>query len=268
MIDNGKRDLLGVGVNVIDYEGSVARIITAAQARQPLSVSALAVHGVMEGFLNAEQKYRLNRLDLVVPDGHPVRWALRLLHGQKLYDRVCGPELVDFTLAEAERLGLPVFLYGSRDEVLDGFVARIRRLQPKLIIAGVEASKFRSLTEAESRALQSRVIASGARILLVGLGCPRQEVFAFENARPLSMPVMAVGAAFDFHAGTVARAPEWMRSNGLEWLFRLTREPLRLWRRYLLLNPLYMAMVAAQMLWGKAVGWTGETEPRSPIRYG
>jgi exopolysaccharide biosynthesis WecB/TagA/CpsF family protein len=112
----------------------------------------------------------------------------------------------------------------------------------------VEPSKFRRLDPDEKRALVNRVNTSGAGILFVGLGCPRQEIFAFELGRDVSMPTVAVGAAFPFLAGHLAQAPGWMQKNGLEWLYRLCTEPGRLWRRYLYLNPSYIALVALQAL--------------------
>ncbi len=267
MIDRGKRSVLGVGVDVVDYEGALARIIAAARARLPLGVSALAVHGVMTGALDPQQKFRLNRLAMVTPDGQPVRWALRLLHGERLDDRVYGPELTARLCASAARHGLSIYLYGSRTEVLDAWIDRLRGQFPTLRIAGAEPSRFRTLTPEEHEALDARIVASGADIVFVGLGCPRQEVFVFEHADALSRPVLAVGAAFDFNAGRVAQAPRWMQDHGLEWLFRLATEPRRLWRRYLFLNPLYCLMIAAQGIGLRKAAMAREVEPVQ-VRYG
>jgi N-acetylglucosaminyldiphosphoundecaprenol N-acetyl-beta-D-mannosaminyltransferase len=248
MIDRGKRDVLGVGIDVVDYEGAVERILAAARSRSPCAVSALAVHGVMTGVLDPEHKYRLNRLDLVTPDGQPVRWALRLLYGEALPDRVYGPTLTLRLCERAADAGLSVYLFGSRMEVLERLAANLRGRFPMLRIAGMQPSQFRRGTQADSAGLDARISASGADIVLVGLGCPRQEVFAYEHAPRLSRPVIAVGAAFDFHAGLLAQAPRWMQDRGLEWLYRLRMEPRRLWRRYLYLNPLYSLLLAAQKL--------------------
>jgi N-acetylglucosaminyldiphosphoundecaprenol N-acetyl-beta-D-mannosaminyltransferase len=248
LIDSGKRSILGIGVNVVDYEGAVGRIIACAHAKERCTVSALAVHGIMCGALDSAQKYRLNQLDIVTPDGQPVRWALRLLHGEKLKDRVYGPNLILKICEHAEQEGLSVFLFGSRMEVLENMSANFKQRFPELKIAGLEPSAFRTGDRDDSEKLASKIKASGADIVFVGLGCPRQEIFAFENAERLSLPIVAVGAAFDFHAGMVAQAPAWMQDRGLEWLFRLSREPGRLWRRYLYLNPAYCLLILAQML--------------------
>ena len=266
-VDRGKRSVLAVEVNVIDYDAAVSRIIEAAGERRTLSVSALAVHGVMTGALDPEQKYRLNRLDIVTPDGQPVRWALNLLHGERLGDRVRGVELTHRVCAAAAKHGLALYFYGSRQEVLDAWKNRLTSEFPGLVVAGMEPSRFGQLSDAEDDELDARIRASGARIVFVGLGCPRQEVFAYEHAAALQMPVLAVGAAFDFNAGA-KQAPHWMQEGGLEWLFRLAQEPRRLWRRYLLLNPLYCILLAGQMI-GLVPGWLKrERRPLRPLRHG
>lgn len=265
MIDRGKVNIVGVDVNVIDYDGAVARVVAAAKAKQPYGVSALAVHGVMTGALDEEHRYRLNKLDLVTPDGQPVRWAMRLLHGEQLADRVYGPNMTLKICEAAAREGLSIYLYGSRQEVLDAWTSNLQKLYPALKLAGSEPSKFRQLTEDENCAMVERIKASGADITFVGLGCPRQEVFAYENKDALSMPLIAVGAAFDFHAGLLPQAPKWMQDRGLEWAFRLYQEPGRLWRRYFYLNPLYLWMVAKQKMGG--VNSASSVQP-SVLRYG
>ena len=248
MIDRGRKNLLGVGIDAVDYEAAVNRITTAARQQRPCSVSALAVHGVMTGHQDEEHRVRLNKLDLVVPDGQPVRWALNALYGVGLPDRVYGPTLTLKVCEAAAREGLPLYLYGSTPQVLAAFQENLERQFPGLQIAGAEPSKFRTLDAGEKAEVVARIKASGARIVLVGLGCPRQEVWAYEYRDELSMPIMAVGAAFDFHAGTLSQAPAWMQDRGLEWLYRLKTEPRRLWRRYLILNPWYVYLVTMQRL--------------------
>lgn len=248
MIDKGKHNVIGVMVNAIDYGAAVTKIIEAAEKHVPFSVTALAVHGVMTGHTDAEHRTRLNRFDLVVPDGQPVRWALNLLHKTELKERVYGPDLTLKVLASAEHQGLPVYFYGSTEDVLVKLQARLLERFPKLKIVGAEPSKFRKLSPTEKDEVVERIRESGAQIAFVGLGCPRQEVWAYEYRNDLSMPVLAVGAAFDFHAGNTPQAPKWMQDRGLEWLFRLKTEPRRLWQRYIILNPWYVGLVASQLL--------------------
>lgn len=266
MIDKGKRNILGVFIDVVDYDAAVGRIQKAAEASQAYSVSALAVHGVMTAVQNEQQKYRLNRFDLVVPDGQPVRWALNLLHAVGLQSRVYGPELTLRTIEMCARENLAVYFYGSTPEVLEGMLANVRMRFPKLVIAGVEPSKFRTLSSVECGELGDRVVESGAKVLFVGLGCPRQEVFAYEMHGLLPMPVLAVGAAFAFLSGSLAQAPKRLQDAGLEWLFRLSREPTRLWRRYLYLNPYYLVLLAGQRA-GVRFGTKG-TAPKTLLRFG
>jgi N-acetylglucosaminyldiphosphoundecaprenol N-acetyl-beta-D-mannosaminyltransferase len=246
MVDLGKKNILGVMINAIDYEATLDLIFRAADEKRSAIISALAVHGVMTGVFDSEHKFRLNHFDVLVPDGQPVRWVLNWLHSTQLSDRVRGPSLTRQVCARAAAQGVPIYLYGSTAEVLDQMKQRLEIDCPGLIIAGAEPSKFRRLTPDEKIEIADKIHASGAAITLVGLGCPRQETFAYEFRETLSMPILTVGAAFPFLAGLVQEAPEWMGRVGLEWLFRLVSEPQRLWRRYLYLNPAYLFLVALQ----------------------
>jgi exopolysaccharide biosynthesis WecB/TagA/CpsF family protein len=248
VIDLGKREVLGVSVDAVDYDAAVERILTAAHERRPYSVAALAVHGVMTGADDPEHRTRLNRFDLLTPDGQPVRWSLNILHKTALPDRVYGPELTRRVLRRAASEDIPVFLYGSTEPTLALMQERLRAHYPGLSIAGSRPSRFGTISEAEATSIRDEIAASGARITLVGLGCPRQEIFVFEHARELSMPLLAVGAAFDYFAGTVAEPPAWIQRSGLQWAYRLRQDPRRLWRRYVVLNPRFVAGIARQ--WG------------------
>lgn len=248
MKDEGKRNVLGVLVDAVDYEAAVEKIITAAKQGRGFSVSALAVHGVMTGVGDVGHRYRLNHLDLVTPDGQPVRWALNLLHKASLPDRVYGPTLTLEVCRAAAAGGLPVYFYGSRPAVLERLDVRLRELFPGLVVAGREPSLFRRTTPQERDLIAERIRASGARITFVGLGCPRQEVFAYEYRDALSMPVLAVGAAFDYLAGLLKEPPPVVQRAGLQWLYRLLQDPRRLWRRYVLLNSAYLGLLCLQAL--------------------
>jgi N-acetylglucosaminyldiphosphoundecaprenol N-acetyl-beta-D-mannosaminyltransferase len=248
MIEKGKRNVLGVLVDIIDYDAATEKVVAAGLARRPLALTALAVHGVMTGVDDRDHNARLNGFDVVTPDGQPVRWALNLLYGAGLRERVYGPELTLRVLRRFADEGLPVYLYGSTDATLDLLLPRLQALAPGLTVAGFESSKFRPSHPDEDREIAERILASRARLVLVGLGCPRQEVFTFAMRPLLDIPLMAVGAAFDYHAGNLRKPPPWMQRRGLEWLWRLGLEPRRLWRRYLVLNPIYAARLTAQKL--------------------
>jgi N-acetylglucosaminyldiphosphoundecaprenol N-acetyl-beta-D-mannosaminyltransferase len=248
MLDAGKRNVLGILINAADYEGACAKIFHAAKEKRNLTVTALAVHGLMTGALDREHQFRLNHFDLLLPDGQPVRWALNLFHGADLKDRVYGPNLTIHVCEQAAKDGVPLYFYGTQAETLTFLRSSLETRFPRIIIAGMEPSKFRRLTPEEKIDVAERITRSGAGIVFVGLGCPRQEVFAYEFRELLPMPILAVGAAFPFLAGKLRQAPAWMQRAGLEWLFRLSVEPMRLWRRYLFLNPAYLCLLAAQAL--------------------
>jgi N-acetylglucosaminyldiphosphoundecaprenol N-acetyl-beta-D-mannosaminyltransferase len=248
MIDLGKVDVIGVGVDAVDYEAAVARIIEAAERSQPYRVSALAVHGVMTGVDDPEHLSRLNSFELVTPDGQPVRWAMNWIHHTKLPERVYGPDLTLAVCRAAVEHSLSVYFHGSTPHTLTLLEQRLPILVPGLEIAGTSPSSFSTSTPTELDELAERIRATGASICFVGLGCPRQEVFVFENADRLAMPCVAVGAAFDFHAGLQAEPPAWVQRAGLQWLQRLLANPRRLWRRYLILNPRYVGRVVLQRL--------------------
>ncbi len=263
-----KQSVLGIDVSVVDYATAVSCIVDAALQERPLNVTALAVHGVMTGVLDAEHAYRLNQFDLVCPDGQPVRWGLNWLHHAQLSDRVYGPELMLRTCAACEAAGLPIFLFGGSSEMVNTLKERLLAKYPKLSIAGARASQFRALTVEEQDELARDIRASGAKVAFIGLGCPRQEIFAYEMRDRVGMPMLTIGAAFAFHAGMLAQAPPWMQRAGLEWLYRFTREPRRLWRRYVFLNPMYVSLLILQKLRLWSPSRVAMHAPRREFRFG
>ena len=254
-------------VDEIDYDGAIEYVIKAAKERHARSISALAVHGIMTAVLDKEHLYRLNNLDVVLPDGQPVRWALNLLYRSALTSRCYSPTLTLKLCARAAQEGLPVFFYGSTQPMLDDMRKNLLKDHPKLNIAGMEPSKFRRLDAREKIELADRIRSSGAAILFVGLGCPRQEVFVYEFRDLLPMPALAVGAAFTFISGELPHAPSWIENIGMEWLFRFCVEPHRLWRRHAFHNPAYAALLALQFLKLKSFDPNG-VSPRSELLYG
>jgi N-acetylglucosaminyldiphosphoundecaprenol N-acetyl-beta-D-mannosaminyltransferase len=264
----GTYNVLGLGISAVDYAAAVQRIIEAAQHRYPLAVSALAVHGVMTGVFDDTHRYRLNQFDLLVPDGQPLRWALNWLYHLQLTDRVYGPALMTRLCERAAAEALPIFLYGSTNEVLTALSENLQRRIPGLHIAGVLPSRFRRLTAKEHAQCIAEINASGARLTFVGLGCPRQEIWTYECYQALSMPVVAVGAAFPFHADILKQAPDTLQRLGLEWLYRLYQEPRRLWKRYILLNPVYLALLALQLARLRTFESQHACAPTETILYG
>lgn len=243
-----KRNLLGILIDVTTYDEVTDRVVEAARTASGLAVSATAVHGVMEGVHDRAHAARLNDFDVLTPDGQPVRWALNWLHGTKLKERVYGPELMLRCCARAAEEGFPIYLYGSQNSTLRLLRDRLQTRFPGLHVAGMSESRFGLVGSDAQDEIAAQIRASGARIVFVGLGCPRQETFVWAMRDRVSLPLLAVGAAFDFHAGLAREAPQWMQRFGLQWLHRLAGNPRRLWRRYLLLNPEYVARVVAQRM--------------------
>jgi exopolysaccharide biosynthesis WecB/TagA/CpsF family protein len=245
-----KVDLFGVQVNLVDPQQTLEIIMHWARDRRPALVDFMGVHGLTHAQRHADYKQRLNQFDLVACDGQPVRWALNHWYAAGIAERVYGPTMTLEVCRAAAEQDVPVYFYGSRVEVLERLTARLGEMFPNLKIVGAESPPFRSLSSAERRDTIARINASGAGVVFLGLGCPKQEEFATECRGQLQAVQLCVGAAFDLHAGMVKMAPRWMQNAGLEWFYRLCKEPRRLWRRYLVGNSQFLGMCLAKQLRG------------------
>lgn len=243
-----KANILGIGISVATYAQVLDHILSAAKARRSLLVNACSVHNVIKARDDKALAAILNAIDILTPDGQPIRWGLKWTRQANLEDRVYGPTLMLHTCEAAAREGLPIYLYGSHERTLSQLSARLIDRYPTLRIAGKKAGRFRALSEREARQDAHEITNSEARIVFVGMGCPKQDFWIFHMRKRINMPLIAVGAAFDFHAGLLPQAPPIMQRNGLEWLYRLSREPKRLWRRYLTITPRYLPLIASQSL--------------------
>lgn len=242
------REVLGVPLAVSDYERVLDWIDAAVAADARCWVTAAAVNLVMSAHDDAEVRGAVAQATLAVPDGVPLVWALRSL-GCERATRVYGPELMAMHCARAAAAGTPIYLYGGRDpDALTQLRLMLAERFPGLNVAGGHSPPHRPLSEREREEVAADIDASGAEVVWVGIGQPKQELWMAQMRPLLSAPVLlGVGAAFDFHAGLVAQAPAWMGRNGLEWTFRLSREPRRLWRRYATQNPRFLAAFARQL---------------------
>jgi N-acetylglucosaminyldiphosphoundecaprenol N-acetyl-beta-D-mannosaminyltransferase len=242
-------EVLGVPLAVSNYEHVVDWMeeVIAADARGWLT--AAAVNLVMSAREQPETAAALRDATLATPDGQPLVWALKAL-GHSAATRIYGPDLMAAFCARAAERGIPIYLYGGRTpEALAMLQARLRERFPGLHIAGSYSPPFRALSERERIEAAERIDASGAAVVWVGTGQPKQELWMHEMRPRLAAPLLVgVGAAFDFHAGLVPQAPRWMQRAGLEWVYRLSREPRRLWRRYARYNPRFVGAFAAQYL--------------------
>jgi exopolysaccharide biosynthesis WecB/TagA/CpsF family protein len=235
-----KYDLFGVRVSATSYDEAVDALTLAARQGVPAVASLHAVHALITASGDPNLREMVNTFELIGPDGQPVRWALNLLHGAGLKQRVYGPELMLRLCQRAAEDGLSIFLYGGTPEVLAALEENLEKRYPGLEIADRYAPPFRPLTAAEREEVIQRMQASGARLVFIGLGAPKQDFLAHDLRQEVNAVFLCVGAAFDFHAGIKRMAPAWMQRWGLEWLYRLSQEPSRLWKRYFVTNSLFL----------------------------
>jgi N-acetylglucosaminyldiphosphoundecaprenol N-acetyl-beta-D-mannosaminyltransferase len=245
-----KYELFGTLVSATSYDQLVPLLMTRAANRVATLVDHMPVNVLMTAWLDPAFRVKLNAFEVVAPDGQPIRWTLNRYHHTGLRDRVYGPELMARLCQAAADRGITIYLYGSTENVLHQLKRNLRIRFPNLIIAGAESPPFRTLTPAEDVAVTERINASGAGLVFLGIGSPRQEAFAHAHRLTIHAVQLCVGAAFDFHAGTKKTAPFWMQRHGLEWIYRLVSEPRRLWRRYLVTNAIFSFLVARRMVWG------------------
>lgn len=242
-----KVSVLGVPVSAVDFEQAEDGIMAWGHARASRYVVLANVHVVVSASTEPSFGEVVAAADLATPDGAPIAWMLHKL-GNVGQGRVSGPDLMWTLLERCALEGLPVYFFGSTPITLKALSECALVAFPKLQIAGRESPPFRSLTAEEDEEVVKRMNASGAGLVFVGLGCPKQEHWMLVHRGRVNAVMLGVGAAFDFHAGTVSRAPLVMRDNGLEWLHRLASEPRRLWKRYLVTNTLFIAMASRQLL--------------------
>jgi N-acetylglucosaminyldiphosphoundecaprenol N-acetyl-beta-D-mannosaminyltransferase len=237
-------DVLGVGISCLDIPQAVDLIGEWIARGQKQYVCVTGMHGVMESRHDVELRRIHNESGLTTPDGIPMVWAGRWA-GVKQTRRVYGPDLIAAVMAHGSPLGWRSYFFGGAPGVADAFADRLRSIDPDVRIVGCCSPPFRQLSAAENAELVDDINRAQPDIVWVGLGTPRQERWMSAHRDSLAAPVLVgVGAAFDFGAGTLRQAPRWMQKSGLEWLFRLAVEPKRLWRRYLLNIPRFLAALA------------------------
>jgi N-acetylglucosaminyldiphosphoundecaprenol N-acetyl-beta-D-mannosaminyltransferase len=239
--------VLGAQIDALTWEQAVARLVDWGSRRESRSVCICNVHSVVTAAQDREFMAVLNAADMATPDGMPVAWMLRAL-GRRGQQRINGPDLMWRYLSEAERLDQVVSFYGSTEATLAKLTQAIGQAFPRLRLGAVISPPFRALSADEEAGFRRRIEDAGTAVLFVGLGCPKQERWMAGERGRLNAVMVGVGAAFDYHAGTIQRAPLWMQRHGLEWLHRLLSEPRRLWKRYLVTNSLYLWLAARQLL--------------------
>ena len=241
------RYILRTRVDVTNYEDACDRIETWVSKGLSCYVVAANVYLVMSGYWNQTYQTIINQAALVTPDGMPLVLGVRLL-GVKKQTRVYGPDLMLAWCERAAKAQTPIFFYGGTPSMLDQLTQSLQDQFPGLAIAGSYSPPFRLLTEPEEAEIREKIQSTGARVVFVGLGCPKQEEWMARQEGKLSAVMLGVGAAFSFHSGEVSQAPRWMMKIGLEWLYRLIMEPRRLWQRYFFTNPAFVVLFSWQLL--------------------
>lgn len=243
-------DVLGAPIDVIDWPTALNRIAAWGKARESRYVCICNVHSVITARQDAGFARVLAESDMNTPDGAPVAWLLRR-YGFASQQRINGPDLMWRQAKRAAQTGQPIFLYGGTDATLARLCEALLAAFPALVIAGHYSPPFRALTAEEDDAVVTRINASGAELVWVGLGCPKQENWMAAHRGRVKAVMIGVGAAFDYHAGTIRRAPPWMRDAGLEWAFRFVSEPRRLAGRYVVTNSTFIGLVGRGSLLGR-----------------
>lgn len=231
--------MLDIPVDVLDWTTAVERICGWAARRESRYVSICDAHSIVRARQDSAHGRHIRGADMVTPDGWPVARVLKYTV-QPDQQRINGPDLMGHLLAAAEQRGLSVYFYGTTDDTLARLARAVRAAHPDLVIAGMLSPPFRPLTPEEDADHVARINASGAHLVMTGLGCPKEDRWMHEHRGRVQGVMLGIGAGIDFHAGTVTRAPQWMRDHGLEWFFRLWQEPRRLWKRYLVHNTLFV----------------------------
>jgi N-acetylglucosaminyldiphosphoundecaprenol N-acetyl-beta-D-mannosaminyltransferase len=241
-----KRKLLEAAITTGSFQQMTELILQLATLRQSSYVCVANVHMVMEAQQDVAFACLLHEAEVVTPDGMPLVLALKGLYGIE-QNRVAGMDLMPSLLREAEGRQLRVYLYGSTPEVLSAIQTRCRLDFPNLIWAGVESPPFRTLTPHEEQEAIDRINNSGAQLVLVALGCPKQEKWMASMKGKIHATMVGLGGAFPVYAGLQSRAPLWMQQLSLEWLYRLMQEPGRLWKRYLVTNTLFIGLLVGEI---------------------
>lgn len=243
--------VLAASIDAVRWDAALSRIAGWAAQHESRYVCICNAHSVVTAGQDPAFGQVIAQADMATPDGAPVAWMLRRL-GFKSQQRINGPDLMWKYCAQAAQRGESIYLYGGTPETLVTLQARLAREFSGLQVVGAFSPPFRTLTAAEDAAAVERINASGAGTVWVSLGCPKQELWMAAHRGRVHAVMVGVGAAFDYHAGTIQRAPLWIQNAGLEWLHRLVSEPRRLWKRYLVTNTLFVLGAARQLVQRRA----------------
>lgn len=239
-------EVIGSPIDALTWDEAIERIHLWASSHESRVVCICNVHSVVTARSDSGFSAVIRDADMATADGFPVALMLRRL-GVPGQERINGPDLMLRYCRRIAATRESIYLYGGSEATLEVLRRRLLEECPGLVIAGAHSPPYRELTPAEDAAMVAEINASGAGVVWVGLGCPKQEKWMADHRGRINAVMVGVGAAFDYHAGTIKRAPLWMQRNGLEWLYRLVTEPRRLWRRYLVTNSLFVWHAVRQL---------------------
>jgi N-acetylglucosaminyldiphosphoundecaprenol N-acetyl-beta-D-mannosaminyltransferase len=243
-------DIIGTPICDLSFDDQINTIVTWAKSYQSKMVCVANVHMLIEARQNPDFANVLRHANLVTPDGIPLVWMLKLL-GAKRAERVAGMDIFQATCDRASQAQIGIFLLGSTPDVLDKIHQRLNREFPNLKIAGMNSPSFGSIDPSADENLIHSINSSGAGIVFVALGCPKQELWMAQHQSKIRAVMIGVGAVFPVYAGVLKHAPKAIRNAGFEWLFRLIQEPRRLWKRYAQTIPIFLWLALKQILTNK-----------------
>ena len=250
MIKPTSISILGVNVAITNMSAITEYLLENISILKGEYITLSNVHTTVLAHENMNYRMIQNKAFLALPDGSPLSYVQRL-RGYQDARQTAGPDLMDRMWKLTETTNISHYFYGGSPEAVDSLRKNLKNKYPNLKIAGMESPPFRKLTEDEDLAAIKRINESGADIVWVGLGAPKQEQWMYDHKGKVNALMFGVGAGFDFHAGTVKRAPKWMREHYLEWLYRLIQDPKRLWKRYIETNVKFVAYLVGNALIGK-----------------
>lgn len=239
--------LLNSSVTALGFNKAMHTILQWAHRKESRAVCVANVHMLMEAYWDLKFSQVLQKADMVTPDGMPLVWMMKLL-GRERQDRVAGMEILQSLCQQASEQNIKVFFLGSQQAILDKMRARLEKEYPNLDIAAMKPLPFRPLTSEEDEGLIEEIHESGAGLVFLSLGCPKQEKWMAEHQGQVHAVMIGLGGAFPVYAGLKKWAPRWVRQAGLEWLYRLLQEPKRLIGRYSQTIPPFMFLAFAQLL--------------------
>lgn len=241
-----RQEILNIPIDVISWDEIISCISLWAKERSTRIICICNVHSVITAQNNTEFRASILNSDIATPDGAPLAWVIRK-YGHKNQNRINGPDLMWRYCEHIQNKEESIFIYGSSKDSLSLLIKNLLYSFPNIKIAGSFSPPYRQLTTEEDQVITNKINESGASVVWVGLGCPKQEIWMSSHYNKIHAVMIGVGAAFDYHAGTIKRAPIWMQRYGMEWFFRMISEPKRLMRRYIVTNSLFIVGISLQL---------------------